>query len=228
MAYAFNEDKSKVEVLPASNTYAKNEVYNKTETASVLSSYVTKTTADDSYLPLSSNKLVPTGSVLPFAGTSAPSGFLLCSGQAVSRTTYAALFDVIGTTYGAGNGTTTFNLPNLQGKFPLGKSGSYSLASTGGASTVSLTTGNLPAHTHGSKSITGQVGQVLVPADTGYTSSALYFETKDNVAYPSSEAGTARRKVIKLDATHEHESVGSGTAHNNMPPYITLNYIIKA
>ncbi len=64
--------------------------------------------------------LVPTGAILPYGGSSAPSNFLLCDGTAVSRSTYATLFGIIGTTYGLGNGSTTFNLPNLRNRVPLG------------------------------------------------------------------------------------------------------------
>lgn len=66
---------------------------------------------------------VPSGSILPFAGTTAPSGFILCDGSAVSRTTYAGLFATIGTAYGAGNGTTTFNVPDFRGRFLRGVDG---------------------------------------------------------------------------------------------------------
>jgi len=66
--------------------------------------------------PPAPQRFVPPGVVLPFAGTSAPAGFLLCGGQAVSRATYAALFAAIGTTFGAGDGSTTFNLPDLRGR----------------------------------------------------------------------------------------------------------------
>src|SRR5947209_3792877 len=64
---------------------------------------------------------VPTGSLLPFAGTAAPTGYLLCDGSAVSRTTEAALFAVIGTAYGKGDGSTTFNLPDMRGRAAFGK-----------------------------------------------------------------------------------------------------------
>lgn len=64
-----------------------------------------------------SSAIVPTGQVIDYAGAAAPNGFLLCNGAAVSRTTYAALFAVIGTTYGAGDGSTTFNVPNVSGTF---------------------------------------------------------------------------------------------------------------
>jgi microcystin-dependent protein len=88
---------------------------------------------------------VPTGTVFPFAGSSAPSGYLLCDGSAVSRTAFSALFALIGSTYGGGDGSTTFNVPNLTGRLPVGKaaSGTFaSLGSTGGQET-------LRAHTHG-------------------------------------------------------------------------------
>ena len=172
---------------------------------------------------------MPIGTISMFAGTTAPTGYLLCQGQAVSRTTYANLFTVIGTTYGTGDGSTTFNLPNLQGRFALGKSSSHALASTGGAETVTLSTNEIPAHTHGSKSITGKVGQVIVPnSDISHTSDTLYFERVDDVDYPSdASVNNCRRRIIRLNATHEHDSVGGGAAHENMPPYQTVNYIIK-
>ena len=66
------------------------------------------------------NTNTPVGSISLFAGTTAPNGWLICDGSAVSRTTYANLFSVIGTTYGSGNGSTTFNIPNLKGKVPVG------------------------------------------------------------------------------------------------------------
>jgi microcystin-dependent protein len=95
---------------------------------------------------------VPTGSLMPFAGTSAPEYFLLCQGQEVSRETYANLFSIIGTTYGVGDNSTTFNLPNLQGRMPVGRDSSQtefdSLGEVGGAKTHTLTESELPAHTH--------------------------------------------------------------------------------
>lgn len=77
--------------------------------------------------------VVPTGTILMTGGASADSGYLICDGTAYSRTTYSALFTKISTTFGVGNGSSTFNIPNLQAKFPLGKSGSHGLGTTGGA-----------------------------------------------------------------------------------------------
>ena len=90
----------------------------------------------------------PAGIIMPFAGTVAPQGYLLCDGSAVDRTTYATLFGVIGTTFGAGDGSTTFNLPDLGGRVPLGVSSTHLLGSTGGSETVTLTESELPAHVH--------------------------------------------------------------------------------
>lgn len=169
----------------------------------------------------------PTGAITMYGGSTAPSGWLICDGSAVNRTTYSALFAAIGTTYGAGNGSTTFNLPNLQGKFAIGKSSSYALGSTGGAATVTLTTANLPAHTHGSKSL---VGTASAWGDTGLvggTASVSGIISKSGSYDWGPDWVNAAAYNLKVDATHEHDSVGSGTAHNNMPPYQTVNYIIK-
>lgn len=153
--------------------------------------------------------LAPSGAVLPFAGGSAPTGWLLCFGQAVSRTTYSELFSTIGTTYGVGDGSTTFALPDLRGRVAAGEddmggtaasrlttAGSgvngLALGATGGAQTHTLTTAQLPALTF------------LTTTGTG--SPSLDFSGPDNLgAY----------------------SAGSGQAHNNTQPTIVLNYIIK-
>jgi microcystin-dependent protein len=97
--------------------------------------------------------LIPVGSIIAYAGSTAPEGWLLCDGTAVSRTTYANLWALISSTYGNGNNSTTFNLPNLCGRMPIGVgTGSgltaRSLAATGGSETVVIASGNLPTHQH--------------------------------------------------------------------------------
>lgn len=97
--------------------------------------------------------VVPAGAIMHMHRASAPAGWLLCDGSAVSRTTYAALFSVIGTTYGAGDGSSTFNLPNLKGRALVGVDSGQTefaaLGQTGGEKTHLLATSELPAHTHG-------------------------------------------------------------------------------
>lgn len=88
------------------------------------------------------------GSIAMFAGSVAPSGWLLCDGSAVSRSTYAELFNAIGTTYGQGDGSTTFNIPDLTGRVLIGSSTTYPRASTGGEETHVLTEQELPSHSH--------------------------------------------------------------------------------
>lgn len=102
-------------------------------------------------------QIVPAGAIFPYAGLAAPTGFFLCNGQAVSRTAYPTLFAAIGTTWGAGDGSTTFNVPDLRDRFPIGAQ-SNAPGSTGGASSVTptitvaghaLAIGEMPSHSHG-------------------------------------------------------------------------------
>lgn len=96
--------------------------------------------------------LTPTGVINQYAGSTAPTGWLLCDGSAVSRATYADLFAIVGTTYGAGNGSSTFNLPNLLGRVIVGRDASQTefdvLGETGGAKTVTLDSTMIPSHQH--------------------------------------------------------------------------------
>lgn len=90
----------------------------------------------------------PTGTVAPYSGATAPVGFLLCNGAAVSRTTYSALFAIVGTTYGAGDGSTTFNLPNTQGIFVRG-AGNQTIGGVGYSGTRgTLQNDNVQDHSH--------------------------------------------------------------------------------
>src|SRR6056300_175456 len=89
---------------------------------------------------------IPTATIVPWSDSSIPTGFLECNGAAVSRSTYADLFAIIGTTYGSGDGSTTFEVPDLQDNVAVSKSPTKNLASTGGANTVTAT-GNVGGST---------------------------------------------------------------------------------
>ena len=99
---------------------------------------------------------IPTATIIPWSSASVPSGFLECNGAAVSRSTYSALFAVVGTTYGAGDGSSTFNVPDIQDNVLVSKSNNKSLASTGGANTVT-STGNIGGSTANATLSTGQL-----------------------------------------------------------------------
>jgi len=161
---------------------------------------------------------VNTGIVIPWGSASVPSGFLECNGQAVSRSTYAALFAVIGTTYGAGDGSTTFLVPDLQDKTVLSKSNTKALASTGGANTVAptgnvggsagnttLTTPEIAAHTHSVQVGTG--------SQLGSNSQAQNMNT--------GSTGGGQSHTHNLSANY------TGDATSVLQPYLTLIYIIK-
>ena len=159
---------------------------------------------------------IDAGTVVPWAKSSAPTGWLECDGSAVSRSTYADLFTAIGTTYGAGDGSSTFNLPDIRGRAIAGKdnmggsaanrltSGSTidgaTLGTAGGGQTHTLTTGELAAHNHVSGSTSTQ-----------------------------HDGGNSRNVMGAWDfaGNDVNPNAGSGTAHANVQPTIVLNYIIK-
>ena len=182
-------------------------------------------------LPVTSLISTVVGAVQMFAGTTAPTGWLLCRGQAISRLDYAELFAVIGTQYGEGDGSTTFNLPDLQDRFPVGVGANYSLNDKGGADSVTLSANEMPAHTHGNKSLTGWFttrkfgdGYVQVLGRSGIVSSVS--DTGSGTTSAMASGGRYGLDQVNFDASHEHDSAGGGSAHENRPPYIALNYII--
>lgn len=98
----------------------------------------------DGFIAALGAKLMPTGSMIFWLGQTLPTGFLLANGQAVSRSTYVSLFQVFGTSYGAGDLTTTFNLPDMSDRLPMGASGSKPVGSPGGANSVTLDATKIP------------------------------------------------------------------------------------
>ncbi len=187
---------------------------------------------------------VPAGCTLPYAGSTIPEGWLLCDGSAVSRTTYATLFAAIGTTWGAGDTTTTFNLPDMRRRTAIGSGGSAvagpanTLGSTGGHeqsqshshsfSGGTNVTGN---HSHGGS--TGGVDSSVPTTDWAFTfvsgGGQMLFANAGNVAGESFRAHT---HTIITDGNHSHSfsgttgGSGSGNAEN-MQPSAVFNYIIK-
>lgn len=155
------------------------------------------------------NLLLPSGSVIEYAGDTAPNGWLICDGSAISRQKYSKLFEVIGTTYGSGDGNSTFNLPNLKGKIPVGLNSDDSdfniLGKEGGEKTHILKINEIPSHNH---------RQTVTASRSG--SGSTYVSWNANNLFGNKDTG-ARNTL----------NTGGGEAHNNLQPYITLNYIIK-
>ena len=176
---------------------------------------------------------VPTGGVMSYIAATAPTGWLLCDGAAVSRTTYADLFTVISTTYGVGNGTTTFNVPNLKGRVPVGLDSTQTefdaLAETGGAKTHTLTSAQIPGHTHSGTTATGLTnGTMTIPLGAGANKNADYA-----TGWSASAATTLADNSANFPGgSHDHTfttdtGTGGGGSHNILQPYLVLNYIIK-
>ena len=182
------------------------------------------------------------GAIKPWGKSTAPSGYVLCDGAAISRTDYADLFAVLSTTYGAGNGSTTFNVPNLQGKMPQGYDGStYNLAATSGNATItpagniavdttglsagstSLTTAQLASHGH-----TVMFNVLPFGGDERINQTVLIEESQ-----PSSVPAADILGAAGSGQGHTHTVSGSataaltGTATNAFSPYVVVNYIIK-
>ena len=171
------------------------------------------------------------GAIKPWTKTTAPAGYLLCNGAAVSRTTYADLFGVISTTYGAGDGSTTFNVPQLQGKMPQGYDGNtYNLAGTGGANTITVAVTNNQAATNASNQAVTVTGSI---ANTSLTTAQLAAHNhlpatpaSPNPAGNSSQkhkpndgqpftSGSPQYNPTSDPNPLTHGPTGSGTGHNH-------------
>jgi len=97
---------------------------------------------------INNSLFTPVGSILTYAGVTAPGGWLLCDGREVSRESYPRLYAVIGSLYGTPEGSGNFVLPNLTDRIPMGKSGSTSVGQSGGNNSITLSTNQMPSHTH--------------------------------------------------------------------------------
>jgi microcystin-dependent protein len=176
---------------------------------------------------MASSAVTPAGIVSQYAGTTAPTGWLMCYGQDVSRTIESDLFAAIGETYGSGDGSTTFNVPDARGRVIAGldnmggtsanrltgqlagQLNGDTLGATGGAESVTLTTGEIPAHTH-----------------TGNVDLRTNWESGTSSQSPVG-TGSARYDGTGSSPAFTTNSTGGGAAHNNLQPTLILNYIIK-
>jgi microcystin-dependent protein len=152
------------------------------------------------------------GEIRIFAGNFAPSGWMFCDGQLLPISQNETLFQLIGTTYG-GDGQSTFALPDLRGRLPLHQGNNFLLAETGGAEEITLTTQQIPAHTHALMASTGP-GTQNAPANSVTAASpsvTLYVgDVPDSNMAPNAVSAT-----------------GGSQPHTNFQPYLCVNFIIS-
>lgn len=185
--------------------------------------------------------LVPPGSITGYAGIHVPGGWLMCDGAAVSRDIYTDLFEAIGTTYGCGNGSTTFNVPNLLGRTIIGFNPSDAdfdvLGETGGEKRHTLTVDEMPSHTHGVND-PGHAHEVTDPGHTHSYVNQANDQSTDNAFGTEAAADqwdigqTTGRSVtgVTINTATTNISLqytGGGQSHNVLDPYMALRYIIK-
>lgn len=152
----------------------------------------------------------PAGVIIPFAGTSVPTGYLLCNGAAVSRTNYANLFAAIGTLYGAGNGSTTFNLPDARDRVLQGASGGHSAGSYIAA---------------GLPNITGGIGQGAACAAVQNASGVFYPDSLDDDHAAQFTSDVKFPRYIVFNASRASTIYGASSTVQS--PAIATNFIIK-
>jgi microcystin-dependent protein len=190
------------------------------------------------------NSPVPTGALLPFAGSSAPGGFLLCNGGSYSTATYPVLFSVIGYAYGGSGGN--FNVPNLPGAVPVGIGGTLglTLGQAYGEVTHTLTTAEMPTHSHSATSISSTTTSTGI-SDPGHSHAAGsghgivnggsgnggvgdgVYQVQFNTTTASSGTGITASSSSSTSTSTSIGNTGGGGAHNNVQPSIGVNYIIK-
>jgi microcystin-dependent protein len=157
------------------------------------------------------------GEIRIFAGNFAPQGWAICDGSVLSISQFEVLFVLIGTTYG-GNGTTTFNLPDLRSRLPIHQGDGYVIGAFGGSENVTLTSAELPAHSHTVQSSTAH-GNTSSPAG------ALWATDGTGVAAPYRKAASGGTAVALAGGTVAPS--GGGQPHENRQPVLGMNYIIS-
>lgn len=195
---------------------------------------------------------LPAGSIMAWGGATAPSNWLICDGSAVSRSNYASLFNAIGVQYGSGDGSTTFNLPDLRGRVPVGRnSGTFStLGSIGGTETVTLTTAQIPSHTHANTLTNATVASSSHTHGSSTMTAAVwvgYWKTRNGTSWTATNSGgvtapgsnsTSTTSGASIEGSTDgpsatttvgitNASAGSDGSHNNLQPYQVINFIIK-
>jgi microcystin-dependent protein len=154
------------------------------------------------------------GEIRMFGGNFAPSGWMFCEGQLLPISEYETLFNLIGTTYG-GDGQSTFALPDMRGRIPIHQGSGFTLAETGGVETVTLTTAQIPAHSH----------PLLASQDTATANASLNNLLASTTGAVVSAYGTDTPIIALVASTVG--PVGGSQPHNNFQPYLCVDFIIS-
>ena len=180
---------------------------------------------------------VPSGSVFCMAVATVPSGYLECNGAAVSRTTYSVLFAVIGTAYGAGNGSSTFNLPDLRGEFVRGfdngkgTDSGRSIATSQSATNASHNHSISVSGTTSTKSLTGNIRKISEGFNANGSASGVFTKTQDGNSSITGSSSTSPVGGVDFDGSHDHTFSASGTSGSQggeaRPRNIAMMYVIK-
>ena len=173
--------------------------------------------ATTAFVSSAAGAAVPTGTLSMWPTATAPSGYLLCNGAAVSRTTYAGLFAVVGITFGAGDTTTTFNLPDYRDRMPIGAGTTYVAASTGGSANAIVV-----SHTHAATVTDPGHFHTMGGVNGNFSSGPL--------AAMNSSPGDTRNSTstITTGISVSNSTAGSSGTNANLPPYLGIYFIIKA
>lgn len=168
------------------------------------------------------NSISPVGVILPYGGVNPPnSKWMLAHGQAISRIAYPTLFSVFGTRYGIGDGVNTFNLPDLRDQFVVGSGSNYDVGDVGGEATHVLTQAEMPIHSH------DHTHTLLALQDSGNATDQFGLVSGDVQGYYSyKQTNDQGSNLINSDVI-DVGTVGGNVAHNNLPPYTALTYIVK-
>lgn len=204
-------------------------------------SFRTSNTATSiAYNALSLIPVIPPGTLVPYAGTTAPRGWMMCDGRSLSKSQYEKLYRAIGDTYGSSS--SEFSIPDMRGRVIVGVNDIHSLAETGGTETHTLSVDEMPVHNHaiqdnghthtGTTAINGThahtyvqtAGSIPIENDTADTT-GLVGSTTGTTAEAGAHAHTFTTQTAVTDISVLNR--GNGLAHNNMQPYLSLNYIIR-
>lgn len=172
----------------------------------------------------------PIGSIIPYGGANAPNGWLICNGQAVSRTTYADLFDAIGTTFGSGDGSTTFNIPDLRNRAVMGAGTNGALGASQNDTTakngLSGVTTSAGTHSHSVLAYTGAkaaIANIYPKTVIGSNMESYTGSYVENADY-----GGTERPYVQSAGAHIHNVTISSSDNETRPKNVRVNYIIKA